>query len=226
MILQGNEREVATMGRGRTEAAVDEYGFKRNYVDEWGDGSRERRDERTLITSGNWVMVIKSLPVSKTVAPQLYGIYWAVPFVREGKAGVKDRYGFWSGTEIKTLIGVDEYGRQCAKIYTPHEVKIFPDEYSILTPERLEEYKQAGWYLQEINAKAEQPLNMEIINDGRALVEEEREIIWALMLEGLTEQQACEEYFLTHHTDYQNTEICYMPTPEILEEAAAVFGER
>lgn len=142
------------------------------------------------------------------------------------KAGVKDRYGFWSGTEIKTLIGVDEYGRQCAKIYTPHEVKIFPDEYSILTPERLEEYKQAGWYLQEINAKAEQPLNMEIINDGRALVEEEREIIWALMLEGLTEQQACEEYFLTHHTDYQNTEICYMPTPEILEEAAAVFGER
>lgn len=104
--------------------------------------------------------------------------------------------------------------------------RIFPDEYSILTPERLEEYKQAGWYLQEINAKAEQPLNMEIINDGRALVEEEREIIWALMLEGLTEQQACEEYFLTHHTDYQNTEICYLPAQEILAEAIAIFGER
>lgn len=184
------------------------------------------RDESTLITSGNWVMVIKSLPVSDAVAPQLYGIYWAVPFVREGKAGTKNKLGQWSGTEIKTLVGVDEYGRQCAKIYTPHEVKIFPDEYSILTPERLEEYKQAGWYLQEINAKAEQPLNMEIINDGRALVEEEREIIWALMLEGLTEQQACEEYFLTHHTDYQNTEICYLPTLEILAEATAVFGER
>ena len=210
------------MGRGYTEAAVDEYGFKRNYVDIWGDGSRERRDERTLITSGNWVMIIKSLPVSDAIAPQIYGIYWAVPFVREGKAAVE----VGSGTEIKTLIGVDEYGRQCAKIYTPHEVKIFPDEYSILTPERLEEYKQAGWYLQEVNTKAEQLLNLDIINDGRALVEEEREIIWALMLEGLTEQQACEEYFLTHHTDYQNTEICYLPTQEILAEAMAVFGER
>lgn len=214
------------MGRGQTEAAVDEYGFKRDYVDLWGDGSRDRRDERTLITAGNWVMIIKSLPVSDAVAPQLYGIYWAVPFVREGKAGIKDKLGRWSGTEIKTLVGVDEYGRQCAKIYTPHEVKIFPDEYSILTPERLEEYKQAGWYMQEINAKAQQPLNMDIINDGRALVEEEREIIWALMLEGLTEQQACEEYFLTHHTDYQNTNICYLPTKEILAEAMAVFGER
>lgn len=213
------------MGRKRTEVAVDEYGFKRNYVDIWGDGSRERRDERTLITSGSWVMVIKSLPVAEYAAPQLYGIYWAVPFVREGQAAIKDKPGA-TGTEIKTLIGVDEYGRQCAKIYTPHEVKIFPDEYSILTSERLEEYKQAGWYLQEINAKAEQPLNMEIINDGRALVEEEREIIWALMLEGLTEQQACEEYFLTHHTDYQNTDICYLPTQEILAEAMAVFGER
>lgn len=210
------------MGRGYTEAAVDEYGFKRNYVDIWGNDSRDRRDERTLITAGNWVMIIKSLPVADEVAPQLYGIYWAVPFVREGKAAAP--YG--NGTVEKTLIGVDEYGRQCAKIYTPNEVKIFPDEYSILTPERLEEYKQAGWYLQEVNAKAEQPLNMDIINDGRALVEEEREIIWALMLEGLTEQQACEEYFLTHHTDYQNTNICYMPTKEILAEAMAVFGER
>lgn len=207
------------------QPAVDEYGFRKDYEDVWGDDSRERRDECTLITSGNWVMIIKSLPVSEAVAPQIYGIYWAVPFVREGRAEIRDKPGA-TGTEIKTLIGVDEYGRQCAKIYTPHEVKIFPDEYSILTPERLEEYKQASWYLQETNAKVEQPLNMEIINDGRALVEEEREIIWALMLEGLTEQQACEEYFLTHHTDYQNTEICYLPTPEILAEATSVFGEK
>lgn len=211
----------------RREVAVDEYGFKRDYVDVWGrESSREQRDERTLITAGNWVMIIKRLPVEKKAAPQRYGIYWAVPFTREGKAGFKDKYGFYCGEETKHLLGVDEYGRQCATIYTPQEVKIFPDEYSILTTERLEEYKEAGWYLQEINNKATQPLNIELINDGRALVEEEREIIWALMLEGLTEQQACEEYFLTHHTDYKNTEICYLPTSEILEEAIACFGER
>lgn len=80
--------------------------------------------------------------------------------------------------------------------------------------------------MQEVNANAEQPLNMKLINEGRNLVEEEREIIWALMLEGLTEQQACEEYFLTHHIDYQNTDICYLPTSKILVEAMAVFRER
>ena len=212
----------------RREATVDEYGFKRDYLDVWGNSSiRETRDERTLITAGNWVMIIKSVPVSADAAPQVYGIYWAVPYTRTGKAGVKDeKTGFYIGEKTAPLVGVDEYGRQCAIIYTPQEVRIFPDEYSILTAERLEEYKQAGWYLQETNAKVVQPLNIELINEGKALVEEEREIIWALMLEGLTEQQACEEYFLTHHTDYQNTNICYLPTEEILAEAMSIFGER
>lgn len=210
----------------RRNTTVDEYGFKLNYRDIWGYSSREHRDERTLITEGKWVIIIKSVPVSEFARPQLYGIYWAVPYVREGKAGVKDKTGQYIGEEIKQLVGVDEYGRQCATIYTPEEVRIFPDEYTILTPERLEEYKQLGWYMQEIGAKVQQPLNMEIVNEGRALVEEEREVIWALMLDGLTEQQACEEYFLTHHTDYQNTNICYLPTAEILEEAMAWFGER
>lgn len=45
------------------EVKVDEYGFKRNYVDIWGNGSRERRDERTLITAGNWVLITKTVPV-------------------------------------------------------------------------------------------------------------------------------------------------------------------
>lgn len=207
-------------------AKVDEYGFKRNYMDIWGDGSRERRDEKKLITEGKWVIITKTIPVEEFSRPQLYGIYWAIPFTRKGKAGIKDKNGNYVGEEIKTLVGVDEHGRQCAIIYTPKEVKIFPDEYNVLTPERVEEYKELGWYLQELNTKVQQPLNMDIINDGRALVEEEREIIWALMLEGLTEQQACEEYFLTHHTDYQNTDICYLPTREILAQALAVFGER
>lgn len=209
------------------EVKVDEYGFKRNYVDIWGNGSRERRDERTLITAGNWVLITKTVPVEENARPQLYGIYWAVPYTRTGKAGVKDeKTGRYIGMKESQLVGVDEYGRQCAIIYTPQEVKVFPDEYSILTEERLEEYKELGWYLQQVNANAAQPLNLEIINEGKALVEEEREIIMALMLDGLTEQQACEEYFLTHHADYQNTNICYLPTREILAEALAWFGER
>lgn len=213
------------MGRYR-EASVDEYGFKLEITELWGNSSRMYRNEKTLITYGKWVIIIKTVPVAEYIRPALYGIYWAVPYTREGKAGVKDKTGRYIGEDMKHLVGVDEAGRQCAIIYTPHEVKIFPDEYSILTPERLEDYKELGWYLHEINAKVEEPLNMDVINDGRALVEEEREIIWSLMMEGLTEQQACEEYFFTHHTDYQNTNICYLPTPEILEQARAVFGDR
>lgn len=107
----------------RRNATVDEYGFKLNYRDIWGCDSREHRDERTLITEGKWVIIIKSVPVSEFARPQLYGIYWAVPYVREGKAGVKDKTGQYIGEEIKQLVGVDEYGRQCATIYTPEEVK-------------------------------------------------------------------------------------------------------
>lgn len=36
------------MGRGRIDIKVDEYGFKRNYVDLWENGSREQRDELEL----------------------------------------------------------------------------------------------------------------------------------------------------------------------------------
>lgn len=62
--------------------------------------------------------------------------------------------------------------------------------------------------------------------EGRSLTEEEREIIMALMLDGLTEQQACEEYFLTHHTETQNVSICYLPDAEIMCELQRVFGNR
>lgn len=56
--------------------------------------------------------------------------------------------------------------------------------------------------------------------------EEEREVIWALQLDGLTETQACEEYFLTKHTDYNNFSICYIPNKEVFAQCVAVFGER
>lgn len=76
----------------RHEIPVDEYGFKRNNTDVWGyDSSREQRDEKSLITEGKWIMIIKTLPVNACVRPQLYGIYWAVPFTREGKAAIKDK---------------------------------------------------------------------------------------------------------------------------------------
>lgn len=45
-------------------------------------------------------------------------------------------------------------------------------------------------------AAADAGMNTELIEKGRALCEEERETIWGEQLDGLTETQACEEYFL------------------------------
>lgn len=180
-------------------------------------------DTSAFIATGSWVLIANPVPVAKDIAPQTYGIYYALPFQYETQVTESDSRGN-PKTVRKTVIGVDQYGRQCAVIYTPQEVKIFPDEYRILTPERLEEYKQAGWYMQETQAEVRIPLNLDIISRGRALSEDDRETIWALMLDGLTEQQACEEYFLAHHGEYQNTGICYLPTETILAELAAAFG--
>lgn len=151
---------------------------------------------------GAWVIILRKVPVQKP--PVLYGIYWAVPYKHRRECGVEQ------DKKERELIGVDENGRQCCLIYAPHQIKVFPQEISILSEERLQEYRDNGWELHETNADVTIPLNRSLLEQGRTLCEEEREIIMSLMLDGLTEQQACEEYFFTHHTDYDNTSICYL----------------
>ena len=159
-------------------------------------------DETKDIHSGTWVIILKKIPVQNP--PTLYGIYWAVPYKHRRICGVgQDK-------KERELTGVDENGRQCYLIYAPHQIKIFPQEISILSEERLQEYRDNGWELHETNADATVSLDRNLLEQGRTLCEEEREIIMSLMLDGLTEQQACEEYFFTHHTDYDNTGICYL----------------
>lgn len=152
------------------------------------------------ICGGAWVLVKCRIPVDEKIRPQTYGIYWAIPHK-------------------------DKYNRQMVKIYTPQEVCLLNYEYTVIPETRLEEYKTMGYYLKEINVNTKQPLNLEILDKGRALCEEEREIIWALQLDGLTEQQACEEYFYTHHIDTQNSNICYLPNEETLKAIVSYFGE-
>ena len=99
-------------------------------------------------------------------------------------------------------------------------------EFTVIDDERLKVYREEGWELHENMAAADAGMNTELIEKGRALCEEEREIIWAMQLDGLTETQACEEYFLTKHTEYNNFSICYIPNKEVFAECVAVFGER
>ena len=153
------------------------------------------------IGDGSWVLIKTRIPVEERIRPITYGIYWAIP-------------------------APDEYGRQKVKVYTPEEVCLLNYEYTPITEERLQEYRDIGYYLCETAATRQTTkLEMKILEEGRSLCEEEREVIWALQLDGLSETQACEEYFLTHHTDDTNIGVCFLPTEEMITEIVSVFGE-
>ena len=64
-----------------------------------------------------------------------------------------------------------------------------------------------------------------ILEKGRSLVEEEREIIWALMLDGLSESAACGEYIHGRHIDTSNRGMYFRPNNDVLKEIVAMFGE-
>ena len=156
--------------------------------------------KRCDVGGGAWVLVKCKIPVEERIRPQTYGIYWAIPHK-------------------------DKYNRQMCKIYTPEEVCLLNYEYTVISEDRLQEYRDMGYFLKDYGIKGVEPLNLELILAGRSLVEEEREIIWAFMLDGLSEQQACEEYYFLHHTNFEHRGCCYLPAPELLEQIVAYFGE-
>ena len=153
------------------------------------------------VGGGAWVLVKCKIPVAENIRPKTYGIYWAIPHTE------------------------DKGKRQMCKIYTPQEVCLLNYEYVVISEERLQEYREFGYYLRDFGIDKSEPLNQRLLENGRHLCEEEREIICALQLDGLTEQQACEEYFYSHHTNYEHRGCCYLPTPELLKEIVCWFGE-
>ena len=162
------------------------------------DNSIHRDDK--AVGSGSWVLVKCKIPVDEKVRPQVYGIYWAIP---------KE----------------DAYGRQKVAIYTPTEVCLLNHEYSVISEEKLKLYIEDGYFFKDWGIGNNKPLDRELIEEGRSLCEEERDIIRALMLDGLSEQQACEEYYHFHHTDTENLGKCYLPTDDLLKLIIGVFGE-
>lgn len=163
------------------------------------DPSRRHMDEKD-IGSGSWVLIKSRIPVSDDVRPVTYGIYWAIPHD-------------------------DPHGRQAVKVYTPAEVVLLNYEYTPISEERLQMYREDGYELHEVAVNREtDPLTLSLMEKGRSLCEEEREIIYALQLDGLDERQACEEYFMSHHTDDENIGICWLPSNELYEVIVSVFG--
>lgn len=153
------------------------------------------------VKAGAWVIITRQVPVTEQAKPHLFGIYWGVP-------------------------KQDKFDRQVCMIHTTEDVTLLNHEFTVIDEEGLQIYREEGWELHETNAQVKQAMNTELIEQGRALSEEEREIIWALQLDGLNEMQACEEYFLSRHTEYNNYSICYLPNKEVFEQCVAVFGLR
>lgn len=153
------------------------------------------------VQSGSWVLITRQVPVAEECKPHLFGIYWGIP-------------------------KQDRFDRQVCVIHTTEDVTLLNHEFTIIDEERLKVYREEGWELHETRAETEHGMNMELIEKGRSLSEEEREIIWALQLDGLSEEQACEEYFLTRHTEYNNFAICYIPRKDVFEQCVAAFGMR
>ena len=153
------------------------------------------------VKNGSWVLITRRIPVEERARPHLYGIYWGIP-------------------------KQDRFDRQVCIVHTTEDVTLLNHEFTVIDEEKLKMYREEGWELHETNARTTAPLNTELIEKSRDLTEDEREIIMALQLDGLTESQACEEYFLTKHTDYNNYAICYIPNREVYRELVAIFGFR
>jgi len=171
--------------------------------------------DNKIVGTGSWVVISADIPVEEKYKPMKWAMYWAVPC-----------------TESKNMDGFDQYGRYKVEIYVPvfnqqsrkefERVCLFPHEYIVANDELFEQLKD-GYNATELQF-AGKPVNLELISQGRALFEEEREVIWALQLDGLSEEQACQEYFLATHVDGENTRIMYVPKTETLNELVCIFG--
>lgn len=162
-------------------------------------------------------MIKNKIPVDPMVQPEVWSIYWATPYTG-GRA--KDGY--------------DDFGRYMVEVLVQHQmnsskfekVGAFPHEYFVVSEEHLEIYKKEGWSLVPLAFSIEgKEIDMELISRGRELTEEEREVILALQLDGLTETEACQEYFLGRHVVKENYNIMYRPSPKAKAEVIALFGE-
>lgn len=147
-----------------------------------------------------WIFITRTVPVLEDVRPMIYGIYQAQPLEHE-------------------------FHENAVTVFTTDKVTVLEHEYSVITEERVAEYVSMGWTMNRIEIP-NQPIDMRLLEKGRYLCEEERDIIRALMLDGLTEYQACEEYYKHSHTEIEKMSCFYAPPKEMVKQMEQVFGRR
>lgn len=177
------------------------------------------------VGSGAWVYIANSPPVAARAKPLRHYIYWAIPV----QSNLTVEY-YDSGTRqyIRlqgVCVGRDQYFRQAVKVMTTEEVTLFTDEYSIVPEENLEEYRKIGYEMIPTGIATEETIDTALIEKGRVLCEEERELIWALQLDGLSESAACGEYFHGKYIDVSGRNMFYRPNSDLYKRIVEMYGD-
>jgi len=187
------------------------------------------RPNEQNIGFGSYIMVKTLLPVPESKRPKIWHIYWAKPNSDSRNNDGYDRFGRY-GIEIQMPY---TYRARIDRIYVADEdttalerVVLFPAEYIIITEAKLKEYISFGYApMDTFFAAKEETLSLKLLEKSKSLCEEERHIIMALQLDGLTENQACQEYFLYSHDQGAPDTLMYVPSAELLTEIVNAFGE-
>ena len=183
---------------------VEKYEYIKEVTNGFNYDPTMEYEKHADVKNGSWILIIRTIPIIDSAKPILYGIYWGIP-------------------------SIDKYGRQICKIRTTEDVTLLNHEFAVIDESKLESYKSEGWELSKVentNASDHKGLTLELLEKGRDLCEDERDIVRALQLDGLTETQACEEYFFSRHTDDSNYHICFLPREDVRQELYSAFGER
>lgn len=180
------------------------------------DKDSYRPHESRLVHSGSWILVTNSPPVGSEYKPVDWGIYWGTPC---SESINNDGFSKDGSYKIEILV-------RHKSINKIEVVGLFPHEYLVLSEKLFNGLMDTnGYNLQRI---ADEPigsgLNLDLIEKGRSLTEDERSIIWSLQVDGLIESKACEEYFMGRHTDEENNHIWYMPTEECSDYLESQYG--
>lgn len=160
------------------------------------------------VGNGAWVLIKANVPVDVGSRPLKWGVYWGIP-VSDARQQHKDKFG-------RQAILVN--------VAPGNPTTLLNTEYIVLDETMFEGLKAEGYYLVERETGVQTHMDLAMLEAGRNLTEEEREVIYALQVDGLTEYQACEEYFLTKHVDANNSNLTYMPTPELTQELEYLYG--
>ena len=181
------------------------------------DEQRSFRPEGREIGGGGWVCVIKPPGVDERFRPVKYNVYWAIPYSMSKNYDGYDQYGRYK-VELLMKDSLDSamYEKVC----------LFPHEYVVFKQEDLDMCVAEGELtLQVVGLQSnDEPMNMELLQEKLKLTPDERDIIDSMMLDGLDEIYACQEYFYTKHIDVNNRNIFYAPTQELKRILTNQFG--